>query len=104
MRRSAVVARFSIVAALAATLVGVGGAAGARAPDSASPPAAAKPIQSRNEIVAEIDAEKHLTDLSLPADAMRSAASPRGTTGRSPTHSPGHRPPRTSSMITAGGC
>lgn len=81
MRRSAVVARFSIVAALAAALLGVGGAAGARAPGSAPPPAAAKPIQSRNEIVAEIDAEKHLTALSLPADAMRSDREPAGDDG-----------------------
>ncbi len=80
IRRSVVAARFSVIAALAVALVGVGGAAGARSGGSATPPAA-KPIQPRNEIVAEIDAEAHLTALSLPADAVRSDREPAGDGG-----------------------
>jgi hypothetical protein len=67
------VARFALVLALATTLAAGSGVAGGRS--------VARPIAPRNEIIAKLDAEAHLSDLSLPAGAARSEGEPAGDGG-----------------------
>jgi hypothetical protein len=83
------VARFALIVALAATLVAGGGVAGGRS--------VAKPVGPRNEIIAAIDAEAHLSRLALPADAVRSDREPAGEDGT--LSSPLAGPPATPNVV-----
>jgi hypothetical protein len=66
-------ARFAAIVGVAMALVAPGGVAGG---DSG-----ARPIEPRNEIIAKLDADAHLSGVSLPASAARSEGEPAGDGG-----------------------
>jgi hypothetical protein len=66
-------ARLGLIVAVATMLFADGGLAGGQS--------AARPIEPRNEIIAKIDAEQHLSDVVLPASAARSEREPAGDGG-----------------------
>jgi hypothetical protein len=68
-----IVARFAVIVGMVAALLVGGGAAGGRS--------AARPIAPRNEIIARLDAELHLSHVALPASAARSRHEPGGDGG-----------------------
>ena len=82
-------ARLPLIVAVAATLMAGGGVAGGRS--------GARPIEPRNEIIAKLDAEAHLSDLALPASAARSDQEPAGDGGA--LASPFSGPPATPDVV-----
>lgn len=67
-------ARRALIAVVAAMLVGGGGLAAGGS--------VARPIEPRNEIIAKLDAEAHLSDVALPASAALSDREPAGDGGQ----------------------